>query len=52
MRSSPLVDQVHQVIGSDRLHIGDTEDETDSIEDIRLAGPVETRDGVERFIEA
>ena len=50
--NEPFVDQVHQVASSDRLHVGDSENETYRVEDVGLSGTVQTCNSVERLVEA
>lgn len=42
-----FIDQIHQVVRTDRRHLSDTKHETDGVEDVGFTGAVETRDGVE-----
>jgi len=39
-------------MATDLLHVGDTENEANRIENVRLPRPVQARDGVEGLIEA
>lgn len=47
-----LVDELLEISSSNLLEIGDTQNETDGIEDVRFPRPVQTRYRVEVGIEA
>jgi len=47
-----LVDEFLEVGSPDLLQVGDSEDEADGVQDVRLAGTVQAGDGVEERVEA
>lgn len=47
-----LVDEFLEVGSPDLLQVGDSEDEADGVQDVRLPGTVQAGDGVEERVEA